>query len=203
MDLIFYLVLIIAIVIIAICLIKYSERRWWEKYNECPNNFPFKHHGKTLWYSRSCAVAVFVFCKNALGEWCVLANQRGSGAPDYRFFWNGICGYVDYNESCEQTAIREINEETGISIPIESLQFETVNSDPVNSNKQNITIRYFAIIDDKTTDCDSLKPTITNRGEKNEVAAVGWIPVSALSEHKWAFGHKEIIENLIETRIVK
>ena len=201
MNLIIYAIIIAIVIFIAVRLIRYSEKRWWERYNRNPQNFPFKHHGKTLWYSRSCAIAAFVFCKNSLGEWCILANQRGAGAPDYKFYWNGICGYVDWNESVEETVLREINEETNICLPIECLNFHTVESDPTRSNKQNITIRYFAKIDDKTTDYDSLKPMITGRGEKDEVAAVGWIPISQLEEHKWAFNHRDLIEEIFNTKI--
>lgn len=42
-----------------------------------------EHAGKTLWSGRYCAVAAFAFCK-IKGEWCVLANQRGEGTPDFQ-----------------------------------------------------------------------------------------------------------------------
>lgn len=37
--------------------------------------------GKTVWHSRSCAVAVFVF-SNANNEWSVAAVKRGTGCPN-------------------------------------------------------------------------------------------------------------------------
>lgn len=50
-------------------------------------NYPIKietgeHAGETVWVHRSIAVVGFVFCK-INNEWCVLANQRGEGAPDF------------------------------------------------------------------------------------------------------------------------
>ena len=39
-----------------------------------------EHAGETVWVHRSIAVAGFIFCR-INNEWCVLANQRGEGAP--------------------------------------------------------------------------------------------------------------------------
>ena len=51
-------------------------------------NYPIKietgeHAGETVWVHRSIAVAGFIFCR-INNEWCVLANQRGEGAPDFQ-----------------------------------------------------------------------------------------------------------------------
>ena len=53
-----------------------------------------EHTGKTLWSGRYCAVAAFVFCK-IFGTWCVLANKRGSGTPNYQGYWNCSCGFTN------------------------------------------------------------------------------------------------------------
>lgn len=57
-----------------------------------------EHAGKTLWSGRYCAVAAFAFCK-IKGEWCVLANQRGEGTPDFQGYWNCPCGFLDMEKS--------------------------------------------------------------------------------------------------------
>ena len=36
------------------------------------------------WFSRSMATALFAFCKDADGDWCVLASERGREAADFR-----------------------------------------------------------------------------------------------------------------------
>ena len=74
-----------------------------------------EHKGVTLWSGRYCAVAAFVFCK-LKGEWCILANQRGKGTPDYQGYWNCVCGYLEADESAEQGCAREVYEETGVKI---------------------------------------------------------------------------------------
>ena len=83
-------------------------------------NYPIKietgeHAGETVWVHRSIAVAGFIFCK-INDEWCVLANQRGEGAPDFQGYWNCPCGYLDFDETLAEACSREIYEETGVKI---------------------------------------------------------------------------------------
>ena len=69
--------------------------------------------GKTVWHSRSCAVAVFVF-SNANNEWSVAAVKRGTGCPNNVGKWCCPCGYVDYDETVQGAAARELFEECGL-----------------------------------------------------------------------------------------
>ena len=59
------------------------------------------------WFSRSMATAIFVFCKDADGDWCVLASERGEEAADFRGMWNCPCGYLDFDETTKECAVRE------------------------------------------------------------------------------------------------
>lgn len=63
-----------------------------------------EHAGETVWVHRSIAVAGFIFCR-INNEWCVLANQRGEGAPDFQGYWNCPCGYLLGGEENEVKAI--------------------------------------------------------------------------------------------------
>ena len=75
----------------------------------------FDKNGKFLgWFSRSMATAIFVFARNKDGVLHVLASERGKGAADFQGCWNCPCGYLDFNETTKQCAIRELEEETGI-----------------------------------------------------------------------------------------
>ncbi len=92
----------VAIVIFAIFYfgffsIRYSNEVWWA-FNR-HKNFPFTWHGKKLWYSRSVAVACYIYCKDAQGNWNVLFNKRGSGCPDYNGCWSTESGYINFNEN--------------------------------------------------------------------------------------------------------
>ena len=152
-------------------------------------NFPIMHEGKEYWIARNVAVVCVVFTR-INNVWCVLANQRGSGAADFQGLWNAPCGYLDWDETTSQAAIREVYEETGVKIPsVKCLGFD----DNPNSNLQNITFRYYSIIDNPTP--EMLNLCVKDRGgEQDEVASVAWIPLYKIDEFQWAFNHDILIK---------
>lgn len=157
------------------------------------NNFPIEHNGETYWISRSMAVSCFVFA-NINDKWCVLANQRGAGTPDFQGCWNVPCGYLDYNETTKQAAIRETYEETGVQLS--DALFWGFEDDP-EENRQNVTFRYFAIIDNPQPSFVSLS-TEALSGEEQEVSSVAWIPLDVIADFDWAFDHDILIIELQE-----
>ena len=157
------------------------------------NNFPIEHNGETYWVSRSMAVSCFVFAK-INDSWCVLANQRGVGSADFHGMWNVPCGYLDYNETTKQAAIRETYEETGVQL--KDAIFWGFEDDP-EENRQNVTFRYFAVIDDPQPSNVSLS-TEALGGEENEVSSVAWIPLDTVADYEWAFDHDILIITLQE-----
>ena len=197
--------IIVIIILVAIMFVCRGEKRWWKRFEKKPYNFSFRWHGKTLWYSRSFAVSSFVFCKNPNGEWCILANQRGKGAADYHHLWNVCVGYIDFNESAEEAAIRETEEETCIlCLDPKMLKLHKLISCP-SENHQNITARFYLKIDEDgvNTETPSLVPEIeANAVEKDEVEAVAWIPISEIDNYEWAFNHKEAIMEIYNEKII-
>jgi 8-oxo-dGTP pyrophosphatase MutT (NUDIX family) len=107
--------------------------------------------------------------------------------------WNCPCGYLDYDETTKECAVRECFEETGVQIPIDSLVFINYEDDPVTANRQNVTFRFGAKIENHiTTDFKFSK-------EKNEGAEVGeikWVKVKDIDNYEWAFNHKTRIEEI-------
>lgn len=156
------------------------------------NNFPVIHEGKTYWISRAMAVACFVFCP-INGVWHVLANKRGENVPDFQGFWNAPCGYLDYDETLAQAAIREVYEETGIQLT--KVKLWKLNDCPTE-NRQNVTARHYAIIADPQVRGMIAKESSVRGGEVGEVESIAWIPVNDLHEYQWAFGHDKIITDL-------
>lgn len=149
------------------------------------NNFPVKVDGKEYWISRSLSVEGFIFTSdNGIR---VLANKRGKGCPNNVGKWNCPCGYLDYNETLEQACIREIKEETNLSVDLSFLQFYVINSEP-KGNSQNVSVSYW-----------SFKPsyayqTVTGEGaEPDEVDDVEWISLDKLDNYDWAFEHDYMI----------
>ena len=145
------------------------------------------------WFSRSCAVVNFIFCKNENGDWCILSSVRGEGTPDKELIgsWNCPCGYLDWNETLAEAAIRELKEETGVKLSTSDIKLVHVNSNPKDDKRQNITFRFVGILNDyKTTDF-----TFSHKGnEENEVGEIQFIPLKDVDKHKWAFNHLILIK---------
>ena len=194
-----FLVISLVLVIQEFIMIKLNKR-WWNKWNKNKRNFPFLYKGKELWYSRSVATALFVFAKDANNNLYVLANKRGSGTPDYQGYWNCMCGYIDYDETAERCATRECKEETGLDIPEDKLRLVGIESSP-SANRQNITIRYMALLDETLTKDSPLMNFDTSNSEEDEVADIRWINIDDIDLYDWAFNHnkriKKIVENLL------
>lgn len=156
------------------------------------NNFPITHEGKTYWIARNMAVSCFVFA-NINGEWRILANQRGEGAADFNGLWNVPCGYLDFDETTKEAAIREVYEETGIELKDATFwKFE----DSPNENLQNVTFRYYSIISKPNT---NISVSVGDRGgEENEVNSVAWMSIDSIDNFEWAFNHDAIIKELMD-----
>jgi 8-oxo-dGTP pyrophosphatase MutT (NUDIX family) len=148
------------------------------------------------WYSRSVAASLFVFCKNKNGSWCVLASERGEEAADFKGYWNCPCGYLDFYETTAVCARRECFEETGVEINLDYIKFIGFEDDPITANRQNVTFRYYAMIEDKTT--DEFKFSKANN-EGKEVGKIQWIPVEDINNYQWAFGHEKRINEIFDT----
>lgn len=161
-------------------------------------NFPVKINGSVYWISRSCAVAGFIFCKTPEGDWYVLANQRGPGTPDFQGYWNCPCGYLDYNEDSKEAIKREVWEETGLSLYSDQFREYSINTDPIKSNHQNITIRYYSILDKNILHWSNFSK---DHMEPNEVSDIKWIPIKDINEYPWAFGHRDLILEIYNKRI--
>lgn len=156
-------------------------------------NFPTVVDGKTYWISRSVAVVGFVFAR-VNKQLCILANKRGEGTPDFQGKWNVPCGYLDYDETGEEGCVREIFEETGVKLNPTDMKFIQVNTDPVNSNRQNVSLRYRTYLSEEF----AKNITFTNKNsESNEVDDIRWIPIRDIDNYEWAFNHNELIKNMM------
>lgn len=169
-----------------------SGKEWAEK----GGNFAVMRNGRVYYISRSVAVSLYCFCKNQMGEWCVLANKRGSGAPNGKGLWNTPCGYLDYGESGEHAACREAWEETGVRVPESKLKMQGVNTKNFGG-AQNVSIRYAAVLDGITDEY----PLSAANCEPGEVDDIQWIPLTEISKYRWAFGQEHKIPGQAKTSL--
>ena len=144
---------------------------------------------KGPWFSRSAAVATAVLL-NDNGNWYVLANQRGSGTPDYQGYWNLPCGYLDYNEDAQSAAMREVYEETGIKL--NSVTSFGHSTDP-RENRQNIVFFFVSILNGSKDRYNFS----TDNMEEDEVEGIQWLPLDRCNTLQWAFDHDELMEKVI------
>jgi len=148
--------------------------------------------GKEVWISRSVAVSVNVYTSINHKD-CVLANKRGPGLPNHVGQWNVVSGYLDFDETLKEAAVREVFEETGLTIDPNNLKLVRVEDDPKREN-QVILFRYHCWYNGD-------KNAITNKNsEPNEVDEVKWIPLTDLDKYEWTSeNHKRTIRNIFVT----
>ena len=155
-------------------------------------NFPVMIDGEEYWFSRSVAVVCFVFTEDENGKVYILANKRGKGCPDYVGKWNAPCGFLDFNETAAEGAVREVYEECGLHIDPSILVEFNADSDPRSgSGNQSINIRFCCEID------NGLSANLnSDHSEKDEVEEIKWIPVDEIENYEWAFNHKDRIAQM-------
>lgn len=142
-------------------------------------NFPITaEDNKTYWISRSCTTESIIFNK-VNDEWCVLANKRGCGCANNVGLWNVPAGYLDYNETLEDCAIRETFEETGLLIDKSQLNLFEVDSICDDEHKsQNVIVAYWAMVNGVTI--------LNNQhADPDEVDEIKWIPIVKIDDYKW------------------
>lgn len=157
-------------------------------------NFEVTHEGKTYWVSRSLATVTYHFAF-INDQAYILANKRGSGMPTNVGKWNCPSGYLDFGETLEECAVREIYEETGVTVPLNSLTLMEIDSAPTRRGMQNVLVRYRSAC---KYDCleDAYAEVTTEHSEPNEVEEVKWIPMSEIKNYEWVSEKhvKQIIE---------
>lgn len=152
-------------------------------------NFSFQKDGKTYWYSRAVVCVTAVFCVDRKNRPYVLANQRGTATDKEVGRWNMPVGFLDFDETCAQCAVREVFEETGVKISSNKVKLYNINSTP-DSGSQDIGFRYYVKLNGFI---DQYQPSLANM-EKNEAVTAKWIALSEYNNYEWAWNHKELVE---------
>lgn len=155
-------------------------------------NFPFNKDGKTYWYSRAIVCVSAVFCNDKENNLYILANRRGNATDKEVGKWNLPVGFLDFDETCLECAVREVFEETGVDVPINVLKLYNINSMP-DDGSQDVGFRYYGKLPGTIDDYQ----TSTANMEKNEVIVARWINIEDIDNFDWAWNHRELIEMFI------
>lgn len=125
------------------------------------------------------STATYVYAKDKDGNLYVLAGRRGSTAPTGANKLNPPMGMIDYGETPEESAIREIEEETGLKIKKTDL---VDNGEEEYANRKGIGGKNYSIM---------LSGDITEYkiGEGDgENSKFKWVKVEDIEDNDWAFG---------------
>ena len=162
------------------------------------NNFEFEHNGQKLWYSRSLACNAIIFRLHEDFSVDVLACKRGQGCEFNKGLWNVPGGFIDFDEDAKQCALRELHEETGISIDYSRIWFFKLDSQPRGA-RQTMVASHVGIFAKATTDTWIFS---TEYSEPDETEEIKWIPIEELDKYEWTRGQKENIMEAL-TRFLK
>jgi ADP-ribose pyrophosphatase YjhB (NUDIX family) len=159
-------------------------------FNNVQNKMIKDESGKVHWISRSVVVICLVAWNNK-----ILIVRRGKKVTQTGK-WCLPCGYLDFNETIEECAIREIYEESGVDLRQfnHEIKLEKINSDP-STDRQNIGFHYLIQI-------DSEKEPEVDLGvvDYYETTDSKWIDVSEAENFKFAFNHLEKIKKYAESK---
>lgn len=163
-----------------------------------PNECVITTDGREIWASRSVTVAVCILLE-CEGAPYILVNQRGTGVPDFSGYWNLPCGYLDYDESTSEAAVREVWEECGVNAlalteyaECEFISYPWDISSTPSDARQNVTLHHglYAKV--------SELPTVSNAyNEPNETADIRWQHLSGVDELMFAFKHRARIDKFL------
>jgi 8-oxo-dGTP pyrophosphatase MutT (NUDIX family) len=156
-------------------------------FKSTPNKIIKDDNGKIHWVSRSLVTIAFVTWRGK-----ILIVKRGESVTETGK-WCLPCGYIDYDETIEESIGREIWEETGIDIrnfiDLNSLQPVRIFSNPIGK-KQNIHMDF--IINLKDSDDPKIDMSVIDPLETTDVK---WITFDEVNSYEFAFNHEEKIKN--------
>jgi len=160
------------------------------QFNNTENKCLELKDGGKIWKSRNVAVVVVILHGDQFFSDEVYLVKRGRDMT-HSNTWCFPCGYLDWDETVQEAAIREVYEETGLIANIKDLKFVGIDSDP-SKFSQNVSIRFLL---------ENGKDLVKDPNHKidlGEVSDSGWFSIQKPLPDM-AFDHKEICEEMHKT----
>lgn len=175
------------------------------KFKNRPNEPTTTIDGKKIWLSRSVAVVGQVVIRNTkTNEFYTPIVKRGPASMGSIGLWCYPCGYLDWDESAREAAVRETFEEAGLDIErliaatepaMFIYKFPELNVTPwhVDSlpshHRQNVSLSHCFYFE---TESDILPIVSAVNGEEGEIDTVKWVTLKEVigsTEYPMAFDH--------------
>lgn len=172
------------------------------KFKNKPNKFIETDDLGTVYLPRSSAVAVHVGIKNIeSGNKRYVVLTRGEDMSHAGEFCCP-CGYVDWNETRLNAAIRELYEETGLYVPYANMYEVSYIDDNPKKFRENITTHYELRLELTTQGVKNLLDTVekhanmvADEGELTEIRLVNLLDEDASC---YAFNHLSDLKRMDE-----
>lgn len=154
--------------------------------------------GKKVWVNRAIVIAVIVLYK--LGrEYYILLDKRGAHNHAAPSMWCIPAGFLDWDESVLEGALREVKEETGVNLldidkhwmGRKTTPWKVVSQPNANSS-QNVVLYYVC-----QGEGNKLPAVTKEYAEPDEVDDVRWFPLMDAAFMNLAFGHEKRIRAAI------
>jgi len=174
------------------------------KFNNKDNEHAKLSDGREVWLSRSVAVVSLVLANDLDMGWHVLAVHRHPKST-FPNTWCLPCGFLDWDETGGEAAIRETWEEAGLNLHqlressenqggvlysgiFENKPWDTSTTPDISDN-QNVVFHFgssFAV--------DSLPELSLDNTEPDELQDVKWMTLEEAHQTQMAFGHNARIK---------
>lgn len=128
-------------------------------------------------------VDIIVLCKE-LNKTSIILIERKN--PPFENLWALPGGFIEMDETLEQSALRELKEETGLVFSGLS-QFAAYGNPGRDPRGRSISIVYYKIID-----------KMINPIAGDDAAKAKWIDIKEISE--LAFDHKTIVDDFLKKK---